>query len=395
MRRRGHVLAVFAVLLAAAAGAGAARAEDREPESLSDDQVRAVPGGFEMYFGRQGTLRVRKDGRSGPLRVGGGTPYDAVLLAVGPDTVTVTNSFACSEESETFTPAQLGARIDNAEGLTRLRAGRFEEAAALLARASSADPGFDLARRNHAAALAALGRTDAAAAALAPMLVAAPLATYLRIMSDDDYAPLRDHPLVRAVQAGSAGNAQVDAHGALPGAGIAVSPRGWIATVEVSGSEACYTTSAVVIRDAATLAVVGGLPLLEGPTGPDCDSVPARLEAAAAPRIAAANRILAALGFELPPGAERTSAGQGEAGRRRLRFPASHLGVVLGPDGAVRVFRNRKLVAEHPPATAVVDPGAAEAFGYYLPGQRRILLSTLEFGCEWAELTGLVSIPAP
>src|SRR6185295_4890064 len=129
---------------------------------------------------------------------------------IAADAVTLSSTPDCDELVTRFTHAQLAALLDNAQGLASMKAGKLAPAAALFAHALTLDPDLDVARRNHAGALARLGRLDDAAATLAPLLARSAIDTYARIVRDPDLAPLREHPSILALRAAAPGTAQLD-----------------------------------------------------------------------------------------------------------------------------------------------------------------------------------------
>src|SRR5213075_966796 len=86
---------------------------------------------------------------------------------------------------------------------------KWADAADGFARALALDPGLDVAVTNLASAQVRAGKLDAAARTLAPLLAKAPVATYARVASDPDLAPLLRRPEVAALRAPARGTARL------------------------------------------------------------------------------------------------------------------------------------------------------------------------------------------
>ena len=139
----------------------------------------------------------------------------------------VTIEDSCDQKHEvSLTLANLNARIENVAALALYRQRKWADAADGFARALALDPGLDVAVTNLASAQVRGGKPDAAARTLAPLLAKAPVATYARVVSDPDLAPLLRTPEVAALRAPARGTArlaltkhEVTLRGKLPGAG--------------------------------------------------------------------------------------------------------------------------------------------------------------------------------
>lgn len=420
--------AAAALVLAAAAAPGA------RADPLLLEGVRSIGGGYQLYFDqKQYQLRVRKAGRSAPLEVGATVPLpdDEITITASAAEVTLTVGDRCAA-SQTYSHDQLAARLDNAEGLALLRR-KPAEAAARFARAASLDPTYLPAAAHHAESLLTSPRAtpaaaaspaapaapaaatppagptassiSAAAAALAPPFAAHPLRTYLHVAANPKLALLTAHAPLATLRAATRGTATLDAATlALSSPGLARSPRGWLATVETtSGHGMCAMETRLVLRDERTLGEVAALPLL-GPADYLSDACEVRDprtrsragRARVTARVAAANLILADLGFSAAGAA--VSLGQASSGT-----PTAHvgeLGLAFGGDGSVRVFHQRRLLAEHPAGT--LSDGQHET-AFLLPApapssERRLLVVSTQIGChrdQFATMDGIPLPPAP
>lgn len=387
--------------------AASARADAPVPE-ISGKDVRAIGGGYELYFGggrggsgAEGWLQVRKGKRSASLEVGEGVPRATQLVTVKVTGKAVTLSYMprCEEVAVTYSRDQLAARLDLEEGARLAAAGKPAAAEPLLARAAALDPSWDRAARQLAKVRVKLGRADEAVAALASRLAAAPLDEYVRIALDPQLASLVERPALRALRAQSAGTAKLRASSpggaVLSGAGVARAPGGQLAFVESIGSHgACWQVTSLILRDGKTLARLAAVPLsVSGDhDGDGCSDPQLTPEGAAriAARTAAANQILAALGFVALEGEVMTANEEVRPGVKRLRFGKSGLGLVLGADGAARLFQGGKLLVEHP-AGSVGLPTVTEAA--LVPSERRVFLWRWWSGCEHEEGSDVVALP--
>ncbi|HUQ05279.1 MAG TPA: tetratricopeptide repeat protein [Kofleriaceae bacterium] len=389
---RAAPLLVCAGVLLLAATAAAADAPRPQP----------VGRGYVLDYDGHG-LRVRKGKRAAPLYVQDGLVWRADIT-VEPGGVTVTHMPACDDIAQTFTYDQLEARLVFVEGQQLHTRKRFDEAAERFAEARRLDPTFVHAELSLPRTLVAAGRLEDALDVLAPRLTADPLGTYLAVATDFALVPLRSRDELVRVRPALAGTARIDPKTRqLGSAGLALSPAGWIATIESQGNHgACSYGQSVVFRDASPLAVRASLPLVEEGDfeGDGCerdggrDGLTPAGRANIRKRVAKANRLLAELGFSPPVGAIPGHFVSDDSGRdiHRMRFAKTQLGVVVAASGAVRVFHDDRMVAELPPGTLHADH---MSFATYLPTHGVVLVSTMSFGCEWAELRDLVALPVP
>lgn len=409
-RRRLPVVAlavglVVGLVLALAGRAGA----DAAAREISGKDVRAIGGGYQLYFGghrggsgADGWLHVRKGKRSAPLEIGGLVPRatQPVSVKVAGKTVTLAYLPQCEDVEVTYSHDQLAARLELEEGARLVAKGQRAAAEKLLARAAALDPGWDRAARELASARLQLGRPDDAAAALATRLAANPLGEYFRVALDPRLAPLVERPALVKLRAAVAGTARIEGSGsdglvALPGPGVARAPSGALAFLESIGSHgACWQSSSLVIRDGKTLAELAAAPLvLPGDYDGDGCAQPAlsaegkaRIQA----RAAVATQLLAALGFSPLEGEVMTANEEVRPGVNRLRFGKSGLGLVVGSDGAARLFQGGKLLVEHPPGSVYLPSVTAAAL---IPGEQRLFFWRWWSGCEHEEGSDVFALP--
>lgn len=367
--------------------------------SRADDQVEAghpvrLDGGYVLDFDRDG-LRVRHGKQRAPLTIAGErpAPYQTVEVRVAGAAVTLGFMPSCWDVSETFTIDQLEARLALAAGLAARR--RDPDAAlAALTRAHTLDPTFAPAADALARALIAVGRLDDAAAVLP---IADPVARLVAAALDPTLAPLREHPTMTAARAASPGGAT------LGPTGIGVTAAGDLIMHEALGNHgACWADEALVVRDGQTLRVRARLPLANGAdaSGDGCDGAQPYTAAGhkrVRARQALADRVLIELGTTPAIGEVATVTTDTARDVRKLRFAAADLGLVIGPDGAARWFRDGQLLAEHAPGTAPAAGGMliTEPLVVLIPTQRRAILMDNAAGCEWAEEQIVVAIPTP
>lgn len=382
--------ALWALGLMAALAASAA-ADVAAPE-ISGKDVRAIGGGYQLYFGGE-RLRVRQGKRSAPLEVGEEVPRATEVVSVKAKGKAVTLSYMphCDDVQVTYSHDQLAARLDLEEGVRAAASGNHVAAEKLLARAAALDPGWERAERKLAAARVKLGRGDEAVAVLASRLAANPLGEYVRIALDPQLASLVAQPALAALRAAVPGTTQL--HGAsfrgvaLSGAGVARAPGGPLAFVESIGSHgACWQVTSLVIRDAKTLASLVAVPLSSEADydGDGCSqpALSAEGRARIAARMAAVNQVLAALGFVDLEGEVMTANEEVRPGVHRLRFGTSGLGLVVGADGAARLFQGGKLLVEHPAGSVSLPSVIAAAL---VPSAQRIFFWRWWSGCEHKE----------
>jgi hypothetical protein len=389
---RGASLVVCAGLLLLAANVAAQDAPKPQP----------VGRGYVVDYNGHG-LRVRKGKRAAPLHVQGGLVWRAGEIAVEPGGVTITHMPGCDDIAQTFSFDQLEARLVFVEGQQLHTRKRFAEAAERFAEARRLDPSFVDAERDLVRELVSAGRPEDALDVLAPRLTADPLAAYIEVQTDFRLKSLRTRDELVRVRPAIAGTARIDAGTRqLGSAGVAISPAGWIATIESQGNHgACFYAQRLVLRDANPLAVRASLPLVAEADFEDdgCDRDTTRDgltrqgRDAIRTRVATANRILAELGFSPPAGAiAGTFVDDDRADVHRMRFATTQLGVVAAANGAVRVFHDDRMVSELPPGTLHAD---SIALATYLPDPGVVLVSKMSFGCEWSEHVDLLALPVP
>jgi hypothetical protein len=387
----------LAVLLASAAGAradgagegAAAAAKPAEERGIKKVISRAeLPGGLVLAV-EPGSVVVRRGALAAPLPVLGRSVNPRALKGVameadggaagGRGKLIVTIEDSCDQEhAVSLTLANLNARIENVAALALYRQRKFVDAADGFARALALDPGLDVAVTNLASAQVRAGKPDAAAKTLAPLLAKAPVATYARIASDPDLAPLLKRPEVAALRAQVRGTArltltkhEVTLHGspsgkspgkkspvaaADPGPGVvAVSSKyALVAAVDDEWSwGSCSGEADLLLLDFAG-AEVARLPLFSYAemTTDESDNCPFRRAAKGkiAARVAAGQRLLGDLGFS-PIAGEEGALSTTEKGNSRALFARGKLGVVVGRD-RIRALRGDEELG------ATANPGA-------------------------------------
>jgi hypothetical protein len=222
---------------------------------------------------------------------------------------------------------------------------------------------------NLASAQVRAGKLDAAARTLAPLLAKAPVATYARVASDPHLAPLLRRPEVAALRAPARGTARLTltkhevtlagkSPTKSPGPGaVAVSSKyPLVAAVDDEWSWGTCTGQADLLLVDFAGAEVARLPLFSYTemTADDSEGCPFRRTAKAkiGARVAAAQRVLADLGFS-PVAGEEGTVSTSDRGNPRAVFARAKLGVVVGRD-RIRALRGDDELG------ATANPGAEQ-----------------------------------
>jgi hypothetical protein len=387
----GRLVVLLAVLFARAGAAradgategAAAAAKPAEERGIKKAISRAaLPDGLVLEI-EPGSVVVRRGALVAPVPVLGRSVSPRALTGVvieddggrsgaaglrGRLIVTIEDS--CDQKHEvSLTLANLNARLENVAALARYRQRKWADAADGFARALALDPGLDVAVTNLASAEVRGGKPDAAARTLAPLLAKAPVATYARVVSDPDLAVLLRTPEVAALRAPARGTArltltkhEVTLRGKSPGAGtgpgaVAVSSKYPLAAaVDDEWSWGTCTGQADLLLLDFAGAEVARLPLFSyvEMTADDGDNCPFRRAARAkiGARVAAAQRLLADLGFS-PAAGEEGTVSTSEKGNPRVLFARAKLGVVVGRD-RIRALRGDDELG------ATANPGAEQ-----------------------------------
>jgi hypothetical protein len=381
---KGCFVVLLAVLFARTAGAradgegegAAAAAKPAEERGIKKVISRAeLPGGLVLEI-EPGSVVVRRGALAAPLPVLGRSVNPRALKGVvmeegGGGKLIATIEDSCDQKhAVSLTLANLNARIENVAALALYRQRKWGDAADGFARALALDPGLDVAVTNLASAQVRAGKPDAAARTLAPLLAKAPVATYARIASDPDLAPLLKRPEVAALRAPARGTArltltkhEVTLHGSSPGKKspgpgpgvVAVSSKyPLVAAVDDEWSwGSCVGEADLLVLDFAG-AEVARLPLFSYAEMTTDDGDNCRFRRAAkgkiGARVAAAQRLLADLGFS-PAAGEEGVVSTSERGNERALFARAKLGVVLGRD-RIRALRGDAELG------ATANPGA-------------------------------------
>jgi hypothetical protein len=317
------------------------------------DTVAPDNGDGLSFISRDRELRVSDGTRSAPL----GEQASGVISTVieGPVArVRYENLANCGESAEvrTYTLASLRARLENVTALAHHRAGRWSEAASGFRRAALVDPTFKPARVNLACALSRGGLLEEAALALAPLLRAAPVYTYLEIMSDPELEALREHPSVVALRSPHPGTATSVGFSAAYGTvAIGHGAQSW-------GSS--HHVASVDLRDATTgELLVEHVDIGWGDTDEDGDIT---RPAAVRRRVEAIDRTLRDLGFMAPEPQHLVHVDYGEPYPWTARFPAERLSVVM-TDSHARAIRGDTVLGQiaariHADVTVAYFPSA-------------------------------------
>jgi len=387
---QGHFVLRFVVLLtvllAHAAGAradgAAAAAKPAEERGIKKVISRAeLPGGLVLEI-EPGSVVVRRGALVAPLPVLGRSVNPRALKGVamesdgrGRGQLIATIEDSCDQEhAVSLTVSDLNARLENVAALALYRQRKWADAADGFARALALDPGLDVAVTNLASAQVRAGKTDAAARTLAPLVAKAPVATYARVASDPDLAPLLRRPEVAALRAPARGTArltlakhEVTLHGssrgkaaegksAGPGVVAVSSKYPLLAAVDDEWSWGTCTGEAELLLLDFAGAEVARLPLFSYAemTADDSGGCPFRRAARAkiGARVAAAQRLLADLGFS-PAAGEEGTVSTSEGGNSRALFARAKLGVVVGRD-RIRALRGDDELG------ATANPGAEQ-----------------------------------
>ncbi|HZS41405.1 MAG TPA: hypothetical protein VFF06_31465 [Polyangia bacterium] len=347
---------VLAAALLAARTAAADSSVKRPPTiagatiDVKDRRVVAIRGGVRAPLSTEYAEELRG------VEIGGGKAH---VTFEGDD---------CGERALDLSAAQIDARLVNAAALVLHRKKKFAEAEGGFRKALALDGEFELAATNLASAQLAQGRRDQALATLAPFFARHPLAVYARVVGDAELAPLADDPAFAPVKAATPGTARVAGlrEPAVSGTRLALihSESGWLS---------CASNVSLRLYDTAA----GGAPILVMPLelvgeqtgGGDLEhcAIKRELRKTHAARAAAADRVLADLGFTPAADVESAPVMHGDdrsIGKARL----ARFGVVLSDVG--RVVRGDRVLA-----TFSTGLGAAAGSLEWLPSLSTLILS--------------------
>lgn len=334
--RLSAALAAVAIALVASRRAAAA-VQPGEERGISKTVSRAVlPGGLVLTV-EPGSVAVERGAVRAPLSLGSRVALPRALKGVDVDDaghVVATITDSCDEDHAVdLTLGELGARVD------------------------------DVAAETAAAAQVKAGKPADGMRTLAPLLAKAPIATYARVATDPALAPLLRRPelaRLRAPRPGTAklalGKGDVAIRGKGKGPETAVSRQHHlVATLDApSGPTACAGNADLLVVDPSG-AEAARLPLYRADEmttdqAQGCPFVRAARPRIAA-RVAAAQRVLADLGFS--PAAGEAGVITNGPGDPRAQFPQAKLTLVLGRE------RARVLVGEDERGAAP-SPGVAQ-----------------------------------
>ncbi len=378
MRARVATAALaLAFAAVAVAGAAVAAVQPGEERGISKTVSRAaLPGGLALTV-EPGSVAVERGALRAPLSLLGRVALPRALKGVEADDsghiiVTITDS--CDQDHAVpLTLADLNARLD------------------------------DVAAETSAAAQLKAGKPGDAVQTLAPLLARAPIATYGRVVTEPALAALARRPELAKLHAKPKGTAKLvlgkgdvtmAGKGKAPGL-LAVSTRhrliAAIAGPQSRGS--CAGDADLLLLD-LTGAEVTRLPLYataemttDGDKG--CPFArPARPRIAA--RVAAAQRLLADLGFSPATGEVATISPRGELGMGGYaQFPRAQLRLIRVPEGITVQGKGGELQT-----AASTDRGQLDA-AVYLPDLAVIVvrwLSELK-SCAGVDPAGIQVIP--
>jgi len=424
---------LLALLFAHAAGAradgeregAAAAAKPAEERGIKKVISRAeLPDGLVLEI-EPGSVVVRRGALVAPLPVLGRSVNPRALKGVAMESdgggggggrgrlIAAIEDSCGKEHAVSLTLTNLNARIENVAALALYRQRKWAGAVDGFARALALDPGLDVAVTNLASAEVRAGKPDAAARTLAPLLAKAPVATYARVASDPDLAPLLRRPEVAALRAPARGTArltltkhEVTLHGSSPGkssggkspgpgpGGVAVSSKyPLVAAVDDEWSWGSCTGEAELLLVDFAGAEVARLPLFSYAemTTDESDGCPFRRAARGkiGARVAAAQRLLADLGFS-PAAGEEGAVSASERGNPRALFARAKLGVVVGRD-RIRALRGDDELG------ATANPGAEQIrAATHLADANVVFLRWGRGGregCEGSDPQGVVVLP--
>lgn len=383
--------ALIVTLVLGAHGSGALA----EPQ-LTQGTRHALGDGLSLVMDANG-LKVQKAKRRAPLTIGGIAPSPSLAVSVKASGDTVELSFMrdCDDLKQTYSKQQLEALLDLEEGKRLAGKGKLGAAEVALARAHTRDPALrspllvDVRLK--------LGQLDAANRALAAMVAAAPLETYVTASLDPARKPFLDLPALTALRATTPGTAAIDAKTLhFEKVQWARSPSGWLARVNGEDSRGCYATLSLKLYDEGSLAPLAKLELASEADVHDCDDEPSFTKAGSArieERVTRANRLLAELGFEPLVGEDSKESQSQPSGAQTLRFDSDRLGMVVAPDGAVRWFRQGKLLKGLPAGT--IPPDSQRVSASRFPNERWVLVTSHSHECEWKDRDSVTRVPLP
>ena len=324
----------------------------------------------------------------------GGFKYDAAKQQVTIDY----DTYACQITTNiTYNLATLKAKLENAPAFELHREKNYKGALAGFQRAITADPTWPIPAYNAASAQQLLGDKDAAIATLAPWLKQAPIRTYVRIHQDPELAPLAVRAEVKAVEAAKPGDVEVTQKGITGGAAYSATHNLVAIVREESDWGGSTFMRDVEIYDAKG-ALVTAVPLVQlDETSPDCykdDPTSCEFAGTAAAkkvknRAARVQLLLRALGFSRAKAEGGDGAWEDGGAKRKVRFPAHHLGLVER-DGTIRIRRGNTEVTTSMLASAKLDRAllveelSAIVVWSYRPGAE---------GCESSNPTTVQFIP--
>jgi hypothetical protein len=394
---RGTMTSIMAgtVILAALTAAAAAPGKGK-PFRESDNRV-LLPNGLTLVL-EKSTLTVRRGTRRARIEVPASTDIITDVEArQGPvdGSVIVTITDSCDERHVlNFTVPGLEARLENVAALDLHRQRRWNESAAGFARAVALDPTFDVAATNLASAQVMLGKPDDAMKTIAPLLARAPVATYAKLVSDPELAPLLQQAEVAALRVPVPGTARLKQTSTDVGLerSFALSSRYRVvaAVHRESGWGICTSEAELVLLDlkGVELARMRLYDTSESTTDEEhgCPIAKSARPRVAA-RVAAAQRLLTDLGFS--PAGELGQQSTTDSGLLRRTFPHAKVGLVIGPKGVRALHGDHELGAaptrgESLDAAAFLDGYDAIAFTWSRSGRE---------GCEGTDPTGVQVLP--
>jgi hypothetical protein len=281
---------------------------------------------------------------------------------------------------KTFTFDQLSSRLENVTAYGLHRNKKYAESKMGFAKALQLDPTNRTAAVNLASAQQLLGEPAEAVKTLAPWLASDPIATFAKVASDAELAPLLASPELLAMKAKSSGNVKVGKLG-IKGGFAYSDEKGLLATMRTESSWGVddYYSLDIELYD-TTGKRIAIIPLIQFE---DSKSKIVRQ------RIIAAQQILRDLGFTT----EATMAGKNTQADRdsdkfKFSFPKLKLGVV-GQDGVISVYRGDTLRAKGNAETRIKSVN-------WSPRAKAMIISTLSpgrEGCEGTDPTEILVLP--
>jgi hypothetical protein len=326
-----------------------------------------------------------------PLPDGGVSALDSVRYDRATQKVTISYLTRCEQAASVSLPLSvLEARAENGAGMVALGQHRYADAAARFARAGALEPTFYVARTNLASARMRAKDREGALNALGSLVAEAPVWLYAKVLTDPDLAPLIDAPPIAALRARQAGNAKLAEKDRSHLSGYVATAPGLVVAgnEESSWGADCGSNYQLLVFDTKdgrllTTMSLGGVVEGESP----CKPTPGR-----ARDLAAANRLLADLGF-MPPVDRETgvTSFDEDRGVGKAYFAQARFGLVQG-DKALRLLAGDRELARYDVLLGKLS------FAQRLPASKVLVVGwerPAREGCEDVDPRGVLVLPLP